>query len=73
MDTANSTNLTVTLNGRKAATSAQTLAEFIAENGFGGSKIATAVNGEFVPERARAATRLNPGDTIEVVSARQGG
>ena len=73
MDTATSTALTVTLNGVPIATATATLADLVAEQGFGGGRVATAVNGTFVPERARAATRLEPGDAIEVVSARQGG
>ena len=67
------TTLTLTLNGAPARTTAATLADLIVEQGFGGAKVATAVNRTFVPERARATTRLNPGDAIEVVSARQGG
>ena len=34
---------------------------------------ATARNGNFVPERARAETALQPGDRIEIVSPRHGG
>ncbi len=37
------------------------------------AKVATALNGEFVPARARAATRLNEGDRVEIVAPRQGG
>ena len=51
----------------------RTLADLLAEAGFGGLKVATAVNGDFVPERARAATTLADGDRVEVVAPRQGG
>ncbi len=71
--TANSALLEVTLNGAPRATSAPTLAGLLDEAGFGDRKVATAVNGDFVPEGARGATRLEAGDRIEVVAARQGG
>jgi sulfur carrier protein len=35
--------------------------------------IAVALNGAVVPRAAWPATRLNPGDSIEIVRARQGG
>lgn len=63
----------ITVNGRPAATGAETLDVLVAEQGFGGARIATAVNGEFVPERRRADTRLADGDRVEIVSVRQGG
>ncbi len=65
--------LDVVLNGAPFTTRAPTLASLIAEAGYGDLRIATAVNGDFVPERARSATRLEAGDRIEVVAARQGG
>ena len=40
---------------------------------IGEAKVATALNGEFVPARARAATPLKEGDRIEIVAPRQGG
>jgi len=35
--------------------------------------VATALNGDFVPARKRAATPLAEGDRIEIVAPRQGG
>lgn len=63
----------IVLNGAGLETRAATLAELLDEQGFGGRKVATALNGDFVPERTRAATPVATGDRIEVVSARQGG
>jgi sulfur carrier protein len=63
----------ITVNGRCVATAAATLAALVAEQGHAGLKVATAVNGEFVPERARAGTTLGSGDRVEIVSPRQGG
>jgi sulfur carrier protein len=63
----------VRLNGKVTTTTAPTLAALLAEQGFAGVKVATAVNGLFVPERERAAHTVADGDEVEIVSARQGG
>lgn len=63
----------ITVNGRVVSTDARTLADLVAIEGFGDSKVATAVNGDFVPARARSATAIKNGDSVEIVSARQGG
>jgi sulfur carrier protein len=64
---------TIALNGETIETTARTLAELVAEAGFAGSKVATALNGEFVAERDRGETRLSNGDRVEIVAPRQGG
>jgi len=64
---------TIIVNGDAVATQAGTLAELVAELGHTGKRIATARNGDFVPERARMATPLEGGDRIEIVSPRHGG
>jgi sulfur carrier protein len=61
------------VNGRKALTAARTIAELVGEHELAASKVATALNGHFVPEPRRATTALNAGDRVEIVSARQGG
>lgn len=63
----------IVVNGTAAATKAVTLAELLAELGYGGRRVATAVNGDFVAERARGELQITPGDRIEIVSPRQGG
>jgi sulfur carrier protein len=63
----------VTLNGEPVLSQAATLTALLDERGYAGIKIATAVNGTFVPARARSDVTLNDGDHIEVVAARQGG
>jgi sulfur carrier protein len=65
--------LRVMVNGQPRNTGARTLAELVDEAGFSGMRIATAVNGDFVSERARASRELADGDQIEIVSPRQGG
>jgi sulfur carrier protein len=64
---------TITVNGEAVSTQVGTLAELVAELGHAGRRIATARNGDFVPERARSATRIEGGDRIEIVSPRHGG
>lgn len=61
------------VNGQAMTTAAATLQELVAERGLAGTRIATARNGDFVPERARGATALQAGDRIEIVSPRHGG
>ena len=50
-----------------------TLAAALDTLGYGGRKIATAVNGRFVAAAARPRTPLADGDRIEVVAPMQGG
>ncbi|MFT3729886.1 MAG: sulfur carrier protein ThiS [Hyphomicrobium sp.] len=61
------------LNGRKAESAARTLAALVEEQGLQDAKVATALNGQFVPEALRATTALGGGDRVEIVSPRQGG
>lgn len=52
---------------------ATTLAQALAVLDYGDSKVGTALNGEFVPARARCATPVKEGERIEIVAPRQGG
>ncbi len=63
----------IIVNGHECDREASTLADLLETEGFSPEFVATAVNGEFVPRDARAGTRLNEGDAVEVVSPRQGG
>lgn len=65
--------MTLTINGQPADPAARTLAELVDELGLGDAKVATALNGAFVPARARGEAALTDGDRIEIVSPRQGG
>lgn len=65
--------LMLVVNGEAREVRGATLAGLLDELGYGGQKVATALNGEFVPVRLRAATRLAQGDEVEVVAPRQGG
>lgn len=61
------------VNGEPAELAAGNLAEALAALDYGEAKVATAVNGEFVPARAREGTPLKDGDRIEIVAPKQGG
>lgn len=73
MSTETTTKLEIVVNGRAVRTEATTLYALMSEQGLAGTKVATAVNGRFVPEPARSSTALAAGDHVEIVSARQGG
>ena len=66
-------SLDVMVNGQNRQVNAATLETALLELGFGESKVATALNGDFVPAGRRGSTALKRGDRIEIVSARQGG
>lgn len=61
------------VNGEAVTTAAETLEALLSESGYGGARVATALNGDFVPAVRRGQTRLADGDRVEIVSARQGG
>ena len=61
------------VNGEPQDVPAATLAEALQSLDLAEAKVATALNGEFVPARAREATSLRDGDRIEIVAPRQGG
>ena len=61
------------VNGELQEVPAATLAEALQSLDFADAKVATALNGEFVPARARVATLVKDGDRIEIVAPRQGG
>lgn len=65
--------VSVIVNGEATATPARTLAELLDTSGFANARVATALNGEFVPERRRGDALLKDGDRVEIVSPRQGG
>jgi sulfur carrier protein len=68
-------NTLICVNGTSEAYSAATLAALLAEKAVDTDQrgIAVALNGAVVPRAAWAATPLRPGDSVEIVRARQGG
>jgi sulfur carrier protein len=65
--------VTLIVNGEPREIIAASLAEALLALDYGEAKVATALNGEFVPARARAATPVKEGDRIEILAPRQGG
>ena len=61
------------VNGEMQEVPATTLEEALQSLDLEEAKVATALNGEFVPARARASTPVKDGDRIEIVAPRQGG
>ena len=65
--------IAVLVNGERTETGAASLSELVVQLGFGEGQVATALNGDFVPRQARAATGLAADDKVEIVAPRQGG
>ena len=63
----------LTINGNPQEIEAATLAEALAALQLSDARVATALNGSFVPAAARPDTPLSPGDSLEIVSPMQGG
>ncbi len=62
----------ITLNGESHETAATTIALLLAEQGVG-PKVATALNGDFVPTSARESTAITANDRVEILAPMQGG
>jgi len=65
--------MNIILNGEQREISGTTVADVLAEMGLEKARVATALNGEFLPAALRRETSITAGDTLEVLSAMQGG
>lgn len=66
--------MNIQFNGQPYKTNASNLADLLTEQGYKlNSKVATAVNGQFVTKTSRNEHVLNEGDQVEVVAPMQGG
>ncbi|TJZ83924.1 sulfur carrier protein ThiS [Paracoccus hibiscisoli] len=63
----------IEVNGTPRDITATTLADALAELGWADARVATALNGDFVPSSARAGQALRDGDRLEVLAPMQGG
>ena len=63
----------ITLNGEARDLAGPSVSDALTQIGLGSAKVATALNGSFLPAAARATTTLNEGDALEVVAPMQGG
>ena len=63
----------IIVNGQSLDVTATLLDAALAELGYGEARVATALNGEFVPAHARCSTCLDDGDRLEILAPMQGG
>ena len=63
----------ISINGVVTSVSAKTLENILYEAGYGEMRVATALNGIFVPVDRRAEFQIEDGDQLEIVTPRQGG
>jgi len=63
----------IIVNGQARNVSQTNLDEVLTELGFASARIATAVNGEFVPRSQRVSATLHNGDRLEVLAPMKGG
>jgi len=63
----------VIVNGTAQRVKADTLSGLLAELGYADERIATAVDGVFVPRSQRDGRKLASGARVEIVAPRQGG
>ena len=63
----------ITLNGAARDLTGPSVQDILTEIGLGTARVATALNGNFLPAGNRAATTLKDGDAHEVVAPMQGG
>ncbi len=63
----------IRVNGEDRDVAAATLDAALSELGYGGLRVATAVDGNFVPATRRAAQALAEGSTLEILAPMQGG
>jgi sulfur carrier protein len=65
--------MNIILNGERREIRGETVVDVLAEIGLEKARVATALNGEFLPASRRGEKKLSAGDALEVVSAMQGG
>ena len=63
----------VAVNGEWRDVAALDLAGALAELGYADARVATALDGDFVPARRRADARLRDGSVLEIVAPMAGG
>ncbi|MCQ8278952.1 sulfur carrier protein ThiS [Acetobacteraceae bacterium KSS8] len=63
----------IMVNGEPREVASATVAEVLVELGYGEARVATALDGDFVPARTRGAAALAPGSALEIVAPMQGG
>jgi sulfur carrier protein len=65
--------MNILVNNEAREIAGRSLADALEELGYGDAVIGTAVNGDFVPARTRAALILREGDRLELLAPMRGG
>lgn len=65
--------MNIIFNGEMKTCNSQTLGEILVELGMGDMRLATAINGEFIPVSKRFEIHIKDGDFVEALSSMQGG
>ena len=63
----------ISINGVAKDVTSTSLAAVLHEAGYGDARVATAVNGQFVPVGQRESCPIEASDKLEIVAPRQGG
>ena len=63
----------IEVNGEAREVNSATVSDALQELGWANARVATALNGTFVPRWARGSTPLTAGDRLEVLAPMQGG
>ena len=63
----------ISINGVAKDVTSTNLTAVLHEAGYGDARVATAVNGNFVPVVQRESCSIEAGDQVEIVAPRQGG
>ena len=63
----------ISINGVAKDVTSTNLAAVLHEAGYRDARVATAVNGNFVPVGQRTSCLIKAGDQVEIVAPRQGG
>ena len=63
----------IEVNGETREVTENTLTFVLKELGWAEARVATALNGNFVPKAARDTTQVSEGDRLEVLAPMQGG
>jgi sulfur carrier protein len=63
----------ILVNGDARDVAAMTLDAALTELGYGALRVATAVDGDFVPAARRAVCALGEGSAVEILAPMQGG
>lgn len=65
--------MNIQINGANNVVKSDTIFDLLIELNYGDAVVATALNGDFIPETLRKNTSLKNGDQIEILAPMQGG